>query len=39
MGPYDVHMFMFLLGYSIGMMIANLHVCGMMLALSFMLCI
>ena len=34
MGLYDVHMFMSLFGFGIGMMFASFHVCGMMLMFS-----
>ena len=37
MGVYDVPMFMSLLGFGIGIMLASFHVCGMMLLFSDML--
>ena len=37
MGLYDVHVFMYMLCFSIGMMFASFHMCGMMLVFSDML--
>ena len=34
MGPYDVLLFMSLLGFGMGTMLADFHMCGIMLVLS-----